>query len=668
MANDVKRRMETLRKTLNHYAYRYYVLDDPEVSDYRYDELMGELKALEAERPDLITSDSPTQRIGDKLLEGFAQVQHRIPMESLQDVFSVEELYEFDERVRAAGIEPLYVVEYKIDGLSVSLEYENGLFVRGSTRGDGRVGEDITVNLRTIKAIPLRRTRPVPSLEVRGEVYLPAAAFAELNERRQEEGQPLFANPRNAAAGSLRQLDPAITATRNLSIFVFNIQHIEGDAPGGHYDSLELLKELGLRVIPDYQRFETIEACVARVQQIGELRGKLPFETDGAVIKLDDFAAREQLGSTSKFPRWAVAYKYPPEVKSTKLLDITVNVGRTGVLTPAAVLEPVLLSGSTVRAATVHNRDFIAQKDIRIGDVVRVRKAGEIIPEIVEVDFSKRDGSERAFVFPDRCPSCDEPVLDDPEEAAVRCTNPNCPAQLVRSITHFCSRGAMDIEGMGEQSSEQFVKEGLIGSIADLYDLTQEQIAALERKGEKSAAKLVAAIETSKQRGLARLLYGFGIRHIGERGAQQLAETFGSMRRLQEATFEELTAIPDIGEGMAQSVLAFFSHEQTQRQLARLAAAGVDMTQEQSKQGSTLLGKTFVLTGTLPTLTREQAKALIEAQGGKVTGSVSKKTSYVVVGEEAGSKLARAQELQVPLLDEDALINLLGGTQDENHA
>ena len=453
-----------------------------------------------------------------------------------------------------------------------------------------------------------------------------------------------------------------------LSIFVFNIQHIEGDAPGGHYDSLELLKELGLRVIPDYQRFETIEACVARVQQIGELRGKLPFETDGAVIKLDDFAAREQLGSTSKFPRWAVAYKYPPEVKSTKLLDITVNVGRTGVLTPAAVLEPVLLSGSTVRAATVHNRDFIAQKDIRIGDVVRVRKAGEIIPEIVEVDFSKRDGSERAFVFPDRCPSCDEPVLDDPEEAAVRCTNPNCPAQLVRSITHFCSRGAMDIEGMGEQSSEQFVKEGLIGSIADLYDLTQEQIAALERKGEKSAAKLVAAIETSKQRGLARLLYGFGIRHIGERGAQQLAETFGSMRRLQEATFEELTAIPDIGEGMAQSVLAFFSHEQTQRQLARLAAAGVDMTQEQSKQGSTLLGKTFVLTGTLPTLTREQAKALIEAQGGKVTGSVSKKTSYVVVGEEAGSKLARAQELQVPLLDEDALINLLGGTQDENHA
>lgn len=668
MANDVKRRMETLRKTLNHYAYRYYVLDDPEVSDYRYDELMGELKALEAERPDLITSDSPTQRIGDKLLEGFAQVQHRIPMESLQDVFSVEELYEFDERVRAAGIEPLYVVEYKIDGLSVSLEYENGLFVRGSTRGDGRVGEDITVNLRTIKAIPLRLTRPVPSLEVRGEVYLPAAAFAELNGRRQEEGQPLFANPRNAAAGSLRQLDPAITATRNLSIFVFNIQHIEGDAPGGHYDSLELLKELGLRVIPDYQRFETIEACVARVQQIGELRGKLPFETDGAVIKLDDFAAREQLGSTSKFPRWAVAYKYPPEVKSTKLLDITVNVGRTGVLTPAAVLEPVLLSGSTVRAATVHNRDFIAQKDIRIGDVVRVRKAGEIIPEIVEVDFSKRDGSERAFVFPDRCPSCDEPVLDDPEEAAVRCTNPNCPAQLVRSITHFCSRGAMDIEGMGEQSSEQFVKEGLIGSIADLYDLTQEQIAALERKGEKSAAKLVAAIETSKQRGLARLLYGFGIRHIGERGAQQLAETFGSMRRLQEATFEELTAIPDIGEGMAQSVLAFFSHEQTQRQLARLAAAGVDMTQEQSKQGSTLLGKTFVLTGTLPTLTREQAKALIEAQGGKVTGSVSKKTSYVVVGEEAGSKLARAQELQVPLLDEDALINLLGGTQDENHA
>lgn len=663
MASDVKRHMEALRTTLNHYAYQYYVLDDPEVSDYRYDELLRELETLEAQHPEYVTPDSPTQRVGGKLLEGFAQVRHEVPMESLQDVFAVEELFDFDERVRAAGVQPVYVVEYKIDGLSVSLEYENGLFVRGSTRGDGRVGEDITANLRTIRAVPLRLTRSIPYLEVRGEVYLPAKAFLQLNERRQQEGQPLFANPRNAAAGSLRQLDPAVTATRPLSIFVFNIQRMEGERADGHAVSLELLRELGFRVIPDYRRFEGMQSCVERVKQIGEMRGKLPFEIDGAVIKLDDFAARERLGSTAKFPRWAVAYKYPPEIKSTRLLDIVVNVGRTGVLTPTAVLEPVQLSGSTVRAATVHNKDFIAQKDIRIGDIVRVRKAGEIIPEIVEVDFSKRDGSEREFSFPTVCPSCGEPVLDDGQEAAVRCTNPDCPAQLVRSITHFCSRGAMDIEGMGEQSSEQFVRAGLITSIADLYDLSAPQIAALERKGEKSAAKLVAAIEQSKGRGLARLLYGFGIRHIGERSARQLAEAFGSMDRLRRATFEELTAVPDVGEEMAQSVLAFFSHRQTQSQLARLAAAGVDMTQEQTVKEAALLGKTFVLTGTLPTLTREQAKALIEQKGGKVTGSVSKKTSYVVVGEDAGSKLVRAQELQIPLLDEAALMNLLGGTQ-----
>lgn len=663
MASDVKRHMEALRTTLNHYAYQYYVLDDPEVSDYRYDELLRELETLEAQHPEYVTPDSPTQRVGGKLLEGFAQVRHEVPMESLQDVFAVEELFDFDERVRAAGVQPVYVVEYKIDGLSVSLEYENGLFVRGSTRGDGRVGEDITANLRTIRAVPLRLTRSIPYLEVRGEVYLPAKAFLQLNERRQQEGQPLFANPRNAAAGSLRQLDPAVTATRPLSIFVFNIQRMEGERADGHAASLELLRELGFRVIPDYRRFEGMQSCVERVKQIGEMRGKLPFEIDGAVIKLDDFAARERLGSTAKFPRWAVAYKYPPEIKSTRLLDIVVNVGRTGVLTPTAVLEPVQLSGSTVRAATVHNKDFIAQKDIRIGDIVRVRKAGEIIPEIVEVDFSKRDGSEREFSFPTVCPSCGEPVLDDGQEAAVRCTNPDCPAQLVRSITHFCSRGAMDIEGMGEQSSEQFVRAGLITSIADLYDLSVPQIAALERKGEKSAAKLVAAIEQSKGRGLARLLYGFGIRHIGERSARQLAETFGSMDKLRRATFEELTAVPDVGEEMAQSVLAFFSHRQTQSQLARLAAAGVDMTQEQTVKEAALLGKTFVLTGTLPTLTREQAKALIEQKGGKVTGSVSKKTSYVVVGEDAGSKLVRAQELQIPLLDEAALMNLLGGTR-----
>ncbi|MBQ3077921.1 MAG: NAD-dependent DNA ligase LigA, partial [Clostridia bacterium] len=529
-----------------------------------------------------------------------------------------------------------------------------------ATRGDGQVGEEITANLRTIRAIPLTLRRPVPRLVVRGEVYLPEAAFAALNQRRAEEGQPLFANPRNAAAGSLRQLDPAVTATRPLSIYLFNIQTIEGEQPEGHFASLELMKELGLRVIPDVKRCDSMEDCIARIEEIGNLRGKLPFEIDGAVIKLDDFAQREALGSTAKFPRWAVAYKYPPEVKPTRLIDIGIAVGRTGALTPTAVLEPVLLSGSTVRAATVHNRDFIAQKDIRIGDTVFVRKAGEIIPEIVEVDKTKRTGEERPFVFPTHCPSCGEPVLEDPEEAVIRCTNMDCPAQLVRQIAHFCSRGAMDIVGMGEQSAELFVREGLLHSVADLYDLKPEQIAVLEGKGEKSAAKLVAAIEASKDRGLARLLYGFGVRHIGERSAQQLAAAFGSMERLKNATAEELCAVEEVGEGMANSLLAFFSHPQTQRQLERLAAAGLKMEAEHKAEGEALLGKTFVLTGTLPDLTRDEAKALIEAQGGRVTGSVSKKTGYVVAGEDPGSKLTRAQELGIPVLDQNGLMILLG--------
>ncbi|MBQ6000367.1 MAG: NAD-dependent DNA ligase LigA [Clostridia bacterium] len=667
MANDSIRRIEALRNLLNRYAHRYYVLDDPEVSDYRYDELMQELKALEAAHPELITPDSPTQRIGGKLLEGFSQVEHRVAMESLQDVFSEAELFEFDNRVREAGISPVYVVEYKIDGLSVSLEYENGLFVRGSTRGDGRVGEDITANLRTIRAIPLRLNRALPYLEVRGEVYLPSEAFERLNRQREAEGLQLFANPRNAAAGSLRQLDPSVTAQRELSIFVFNIQAMEGERVFGHFESLELLKTLGFRVIPDYRRYDSIRQCVDRVNEIGEKRNSLPFETDGAVIKLDSLEQRAQLGSTAKFPRWAVAFKYPPEMKETKLLDVSIAVGRTGVLTPTAILEPVRLSGSTVRAATLHNRDFILHKDIRIGDTVLVRKAGEIIPEIVEVNKAKRDGSERPYRFPERCPSCGEPVLDDAEEAAVRCTNPSCPAQLIRSVAHFCSRAAMDIEGMGEQSAEQFVASGLIHSIADLYELSVEQISALDRKGEKSAFKLMESIEKSKRRGLARLLFGFGVRHIGERGAAALAETFGSMERLSRATYEELTAVPNIGAEMAESLLSFFSHRETKDQLARLAAAGVDMTQETKSEGTSLLGKTFVLTGTLPNLTRDQAKRLIEGEGGTVSSSVSRKTSYVVVGENGGSKLTRAQELQIPLLDEAELMNLLGGSQDENH-
>ena len=663
---ELRREYEELKKKIEYHSHLYYDLDAPELDDFEFDALTRKLKEIEAQHPEFVTETSFTQHVGGTASSRFEKVEHAVKMESLQDVFSLEEVREFDRRVRDEGIRPQYVVEAKIDGLSISLEYENGVFVRGSTRGDGLVGEDVTRNLAAIRDIPKTLPGAPEFLEVRGEVYMPRDAFIHLCEEQEVLGQKTFKNPRNAAAGSLRQKDSSVTAARGLSLFVFNLQQIRGRAITCHKDSLDYIAALGLPVSPRYRRFENIEDVIREIEDIGSVRGTLPYDIDGAVVKVDDFSQRQALGSTAKFPRWAVAFKYPPEEKESVLLDVDVSVGRTGVLTPTAVFDPILLAGTTVSRAILHNEDFIRQLGVGLGDTIRVRKAGDIIPEVVSVTKHAEGG--HVFKMPDACPSCGAPVTRLEEEAALRCTNPECPAQALRNLVHFASRGAMDIEGMGEQSSEQFVKEGLIGSIADLYDLTQEQIAALERKGEKSAAKLVAAIETSKQRGLARLLYGFGIRHIGERGAQQLAETFGSMRRLQEATFEELTAIPDIGEGMAQSVLAFFSHEQTQRQLARLAAAGVDMTQEQSKQGSTLLGKTFVLTGTLPTLTREQAKALIEAQGGKVTGSVSKKTSYVVVGEEAGSKLARAQELQVPLLDEDALINLLGGTQDENHA
>ncbi|NLT58485.1 MAG: NAD-dependent DNA ligase LigA [Clostridiales bacterium] len=664
--SELERRAARLRHQLNLYADQYHRLDAPEVSDAYYDELMQELLQLEAEHPDLIAPDSPTLRVGGAPLSAFEQVRHEVPMESLQDVFSTEELLAFDQRIRARELVPDYVVEYKIDGLSVALEYEQGLFVRGSTRGDGQVGENITANLRTVRNIPLRLTRPL-TLEVRGEVFLPAGQFAHINRLREQEGQALFANPRNAAAGSLRQLDPKVVAERGLDICVFNIQRLEGPWPDGHYDSLRLLDELGFTVIPDVLRCSDIAQCLARVEEIGALRGKLPFDIDGAVIKVDSFAQRAALGSTARHPRWAVAYKYPPEVKETRLVGITIAVGRTGALTPTAQLEPVLLAGTTVKSATVHNRDFIAQKDIRIGDRVRVRKAGEIIPEIVSVVEGVRDGSEQPYVFPIHCPSCGEPVADDPEEAALRCTNPDCPAQLIRRLAHFCSKGAMDIEGMGEQSAERFVQQGLVTSIADLYALQESQISALDRMGEKSANNLLAAIDRSRSRGLARLLYGLGIRHIGERVSRQLAEHFLSMDRLQAATEEQLMALPDTGPAIARSLLDFFSHPETARLLDRLKEAGVDMEQPPPPEGAEgLAGKRFVLTGTLPTLTREQAKSMILARGGQVTGSVSKNTDFVVAGEDPGSKLKRAQELGVPLLDEAGLMNLLGGTGDEH--
>ncbi len=657
---DMEKKVTKLRAELLHHSYLYHVLDSPEVSDYRYDELMRELADIEKKHPELVTADSPTQRVGAKPEGGFASVTHLVPMESLQDAFSFEELKDFEGRVQGALDTKGYVVEYKVDGLSVSLEYEEGIFVRGSTRGDGVTGEDITSNLRTIKSIPLKLRSPV-TIEVRGEVYMPNAVFARLNEAREASGEALLANPRNAAAGSMRQLDPKIAASRGLDILIFNIQRLEGEMPKTHMEAHELMRSLGLKVIPNAKFCKNINEVISEIEHIGEIRGDLPFETDGAVIKIDDFAERQILGSTSRAPRWAVAYKYPPETKPTKLLDITVAVGRTGVLTPTAVLEPVRLSGTTVRAATVHNRDFIKEKDIRIGDTVLVRKAGEIIPEIVEVDKSKRDGSEVEYLLPTNCPSCGEAVYEDEDEAAVRCTNPTCPAQVVRKIAHFCSRAAMDIEGMGEQNVEKFVAEGLVSSIADLYDLKEEDIAKLEGKGEKSASNLVSAIEKSKGQDLSRLLFGFGIRHVGSQTAKNLSEHFQSMDKLSKATKEELVTVPEIGAVLADSIADFFSHEETATQIERLAAAGVNMSGKEGSVDISLRGQTFVLTGTLSTLKRDEAKAALEAKGAKVSGSVSKKTSVVVAGEDAGSKLVKARELGITVMDEAELIKLLEG-------
>ncbi len=655
---DVEKRIRALREEIRYHSRKYYDENTNEISDFEYDALMRELKSLEAEHPELFDPDSPTQRIGGTVQSGFQKVVHTVRMESLQDCFSAEELREFDERVRGKVEHPSYVVEPKIDGLSVSLEYRDGVFVRGSTRGDGVTGEDITENLRTIEQIPKTLSRPLPFLEVRGEVYMSRSVFEELNRVREENEQPLFANPRNAAAGSLRQLDSAITRKRRLSILIFNIQQIEGESLSSHAESLELLRALGFPV-NRYQLCGGIEEALAAVDRIGDERGAFEFDIDGAVLKVDNFEMRELLGSTAKFPRWAAAFKYPPEVKATKLLDVTIAVGRTGVLTPTAVLEPVRLSGTSVSAASLHNRDFIKERDIRIGDTVYVRKAGEIIPEVLSVDLSRRDGSEREFRFPDHCPSCGEPVVNDESESAVRCTNSACPAQLVRSIIHFVSRDAMDIDGMGTAVVEAFVREGLIHNFADLYRLTADQIQALERQGEKSAENLVAAIAASRDRDLSRLIYALGIRHIGAKTAQLLALHFGEMDRLIGASVEELEAIPDIGGIMAESVKEYFSHAQSVDIIEQLKTLGVNMRSTEKRESDRLAGVTFVLTGTLPTMTRAEASALIEKHGGKVTGSVSKKTRYLLAGEDAGSKLAKAQKLGVEILDENAFLKLI---------
>ena len=656
---DEKQEIQSLRRELEQANYEYYVLDNPSMSDYDFDHKLRRLEELEAKHPEWVTPDSPTQRVGGKVADGFSEVRHRVPLESLQDVFSFEELNDFDQRVRAiltGSVE--YDVEPKVDGLSVALEYENGLFVRGATRGDGQVGEDVTENLKTIPSIPLRLPEALPSLIVRGEVFMPKTSFEQLNAARELKGEALFANPRNAAAGSLRQLDPKIAASRKLDIRVFNIQWAEGKTFTTHTETLEYLREQHFKVIPHYT-CATIQQVAERIVALGDGREEFPFDIDGAVVKVNSLADRSILGSTAKFPRWAAAYKYPPEQKESVVEDIVVQVGRTGVLTPKVVVKAIRLAGTTVTNATLHNQDFITEKDIRIGDTVLVQKAGEIIPEIVSVLKEKRPEGTVPYHLPDHCPVCGAPVVRDEDGAHIRCTGAECPAQRLRHIVHFASRDAMDIEGLGPAVVEALVGAGLVKGPGDLYRLRAGDVEPLERMGKKSAENLMAAIEKSKSAGLGRLLFAFGIRQVGQKAGKVLAARFGTLDALMSATEEELTAVPDIGGITAKSLLDWFQNEQSQHLIQTLREAGVSFDSMEAPVGDKLAGKTFVLTGTLANLDRKEASALIEAQGGKVSGSVSKKTSYVVAGEAAGSKLKKANELGIPVLTEEELMKLL---------
>ncbi len=662
---EAKGRIDALRAEITYHSKRYYEEDAPEISDYEYDALFRELTELEAAYPIFDSPTSPTKRVGGAALERFEKFTHRVPLGSLTDVFSTEELGAFLDRCGEMVSDIAYSVEPKIDGLSVALTYENGVFVRGATRGDGVIGEDVTENLRTIRAIPLTLREPLPKLCVRGEVYMPRAVFAALNEGREEAGLPRFANPRNAAAGSLRQLDSKVTASRQLSIFIFNLQegslYADGHECETHTEALERLAELGFTVLPHRKTLTDKEEIFAHVAALGELRASLPFDIDGAVVKADRLSVRRTLGENTSTPRWAVAYKYPPEQQETILRDITVQVGRTGVLTPTAELEPVYLAGSTVARATLHNLDFIAKKDIRIGDRVVLQKAGDIIPEVVCSLPAHRTGSERVFTMPTVCPSCGHPVVrdDDGEGAAVRCTYAACPAQRARGIIHFASKGAMNIEGLGEGVVASLLEAGLIASAADLYSLQSEDVARLERMGDKSAENLIAAIDRSRAAGLERLLFALGIRQVGESAAEAVAGKFRTMDACFAATAEDFSAIPDIGPITAAALYEYLANEENRTMLARLADAGVLMTAVKEAPRDTLAGKTFVLTGTLPTLSRDEASEKIKAAGGKVSGSVSKKTSFVVAGEAAGSKLTKANELGIPVIDEATLLSML---------
>lgn len=656
---DERKRIGELRSLLNLWSHQYYVLDQPTVSDYEYDHTLRELEDLEAKHPDLITPDSPTQRVGGEALNTFAPVRHPVPLESLQDVFSDEEMLGFIAQMEKGAENPVFLVEPKVDGLSIALEYEDGVFVRGATRGDGRTGEDVTENLRTIKSIPMKLENAPARLIVRGEVFMPKKVFHEINAQRELNGENLLANPRNGAAGSLRQQDPKIAAQRRLDVQIFNIQLVEGLTFSTDSEALDWLEGMKFKVIPR-KLCRSGEEVLAYIRQVGENRDQFTFDIDGACVKLDGLEERTVFGSTAKFPRWAAAYKYPPEQKPSVVQDIVIQVGRTGVLTPKATLAPVRLAGTTVTNATLHNQDFITEKDIRIGDTVIVQKAGEIIPEIVSVVADKRPADAVPYHIPGLCPVCGAPVRRDPDGAMMRCTGAECPAQLLRNLTHFASRDAMDIDGLGPAVVEALVQAELLKTPADLYALKVEEIEPLERMGKKSAENLVSAIARSKERGMARLLFAFGIRQVGQKAAQVLARKFGSLDRLMEATLEELTQVEDVGPITADYLVSWFQNPQARHLVESLRAAGVLFDSTEAPVGDKLAGMTFVVTGTLERYGRKEAEAKIQALGGKASGSVSKKTTYVVAGEAAGSKLTKAQSLGIPVLSEAEFLELIG--------
>lgn len=647
---EIEKKIEELRKTLRYHSDRYYNDDAPEIEDYEYDMMMRELKELEEKYPEYDAPDSPTKKVGGVADNSFESVAHSVRMESLQDAFSKDELREFSNRVEDTVSDVNYVVEPKIDGLSVSLEYRDGVFLRGSTRGNGDVGEDVSGNLRVIHNIPLKLNKSIPYIEVRGEVYMPKKSFERVVDRQIINGEKPFKNPRNAAAGSLRQKDSSVTASRGLDIFVFNIQQIEGVELSSHKESLDFIKELGFNTIPTYKKVDNIEDAIAEIDRIGEARGSLEYDIDGAVIKVDDFSQRDILGSTAKYPKWAIAFKYPPEEKQTKLLDIEIAVGRTGVLTPTAILESVHLAGTTVSRATLHNQDFINEKGIAIGDVVTVRKAGDIIPEVLCVN---EHNSNSVFKFPDVCPSCGEKVYRDEDEAAIRCINPECPAQLLRNLIHFCSRDAMDIEGLGPAIIETFVNEGMIAKTYDIYNLDFNKILSLEGFKETSANNIINSVNNSKNNDLSKLIFALGIRHIGAKAGKLLADYFKDIDLIMNASVDDILQIDGFGKIMAESVVEFFSSDSTKELIAKLKEAGVNMKSTNVVEDTRFSGMTFVLTGTLPTLKRAEASKIIESFGGKTSSSVSKKTTYVLAGEEAGSKLDKANKLGVQIISEE---------------